>query len=571
MRHTKKVLVIITILAAILRFYRLGVNPPSLTWDEVAWGYNAYTIGIDARDEFGRLLPVDYLESFGDYKPPAYAYLTVLPVKMFGLTEFAVRFPSALFGTITILITYFLVKELLYSQSRFANSSGFSAKVGLLSALLLAISPWHINLSRAAFEANVSSFFIVAGIWLFIYSMRKQSWYIVLSFIFLVLSLYTFNTARIFTPIMGFILIVSGRRNLIQMKKKVAVSAIVALIISVPVITFMLTPQAKLRYHEVNIFSDLSIVENSNKAMQTDYIVAHKGKYCPECEEVSLSDISLWSRIIHNRRYLYMVEYLRHYFHHFNPSFLFIHGDGNPKFSTGDVGQLYIVSLPFLIYGSVMLVRKKNRFWWIIPVWLLTGIIPAATARETAHALRIETTLPTFQIIIAYGLVCFYEFLSKHLTNKRSLQISIFIITSTYFLNTLYYLQGYYIFYPGESSREWQYGYKQAISYIKDHYNDYDTIAITDALGRPYVYMLFHLQVDPREYRSTADFNRDVYGIVDVKGFDKFRFSNNPKDEANGKGKALVLDLPDRVPDQVEIVKEFMLLNGEPILVAYRL
>src|SRR5438270_5115493 len=108
----KFLLIGIILLALLLRFIALGNNPPSLTWDEAAWGYNAYSLGIDGKDEFGRFLPVDFLESFGDFKPPVYAYLDVLPVKIFGLTEFATRFPSALFGVLTVLITYVLTKEL---------------------------------------------------------------------------------------------------------------------------------------------------------------------------------------------------------------------------------------------------------------------------------------------------------------------------------------------------------------------------------------------------------------------------------------------------------------------------
>src|SRR6266480_6259624 len=108
--NQKIILVIIILLAGLLRFYQLGVNPPSLTWDEVAWGYNAYSLGLDGKDEFGRFFPYDYLESFGDFKPPVYAYLDILPVKIFGLNEFATRFPSALFGTFTVVATFFLTK-----------------------------------------------------------------------------------------------------------------------------------------------------------------------------------------------------------------------------------------------------------------------------------------------------------------------------------------------------------------------------------------------------------------------------------------------------------------------------
>src|SRR3989338_6879393 len=102
----------IIVIAILLRFWMLGQNPPSLTWDEAAWGYNAYSLGIDGKDEFGRFLPLDYLESFGDFKPPVYAYLDVIPIRIFGLNEFAVRFPSALFGIFMVIITFFLVREI---------------------------------------------------------------------------------------------------------------------------------------------------------------------------------------------------------------------------------------------------------------------------------------------------------------------------------------------------------------------------------------------------------------------------------------------------------------------------
>ena len=114
------ILGLIIVIAMLLRFYQLSSNPPSLTWDEAAWGYNAYSLGIDGKDEFGRFLPVDYFESFGDFKPVMYAYLDVIPIKIFGLNEFATRFPSAFFGVLTVLLTYFLVKR-IFSKSRNAE------------------------------------------------------------------------------------------------------------------------------------------------------------------------------------------------------------------------------------------------------------------------------------------------------------------------------------------------------------------------------------------------------------------------------------------------------------------
>ena len=111
-------LIAIICIALVLRFWQLGNIPASLNWDEVAWGYNAYSLGIDGRDEFGVFLPYKYIESFGDFKPPVYAYLAVIPVKLFGLNEFATRFPAALLGTLTVILTYFLVKEIFPKSNK---------------------------------------------------------------------------------------------------------------------------------------------------------------------------------------------------------------------------------------------------------------------------------------------------------------------------------------------------------------------------------------------------------------------------------------------------------------------
>src|SRR3989344_5188900 len=103
-----RVLILIILLAAFLRFYNLSKTPPSLYWDEASLGYNAYSILKTARDEHGQFLPITNFAAFGDYKPPGYIYLTVPSIAIFGVNEFAIRFPSAFFGTLTVLLAFFL-------------------------------------------------------------------------------------------------------------------------------------------------------------------------------------------------------------------------------------------------------------------------------------------------------------------------------------------------------------------------------------------------------------------------------------------------------------------------------
>lgn len=525
----------IVFLAGFLRFHNLGQNPPSLTWDEASWGYNAYSLGIDGKDEFGRFLPLDYLESFGDFKPPIYAYLDVLPVKIFGLNEFAVRFPSAFLGTLTVLITYFLTKR-IFSDSK------LKFKISFFATLILAISPWHINLSRAAFEANVATFFLVAGIWLFLGGVQEKRWYLPLAVISFVLSMYTFNTARVVAPFLVLLLTLGFRRQLLERKKQVLISILLGVVIFTPLSRFMLTPQAKLRFAEVNIFSDISIIERTNQQIKND-------------------NNAWWSKILHNRRFTYGVEYVRHYLDNFSPGFLFIKGDGNPKFSTQDTGQLYLWDLPFLIAGILFLFRRREGNWWIIPLWLIIGIIPAATARETPHALRIEATLPTFQILVAYGLT---HFLQKISNVKMYFLVFLFLL-----FNFLYYYHGYYTHYPREFSGEWQYGYKESIAYTQSAGKDYKQIVATTDLGRPYIYYLFYTKTDPRHFRKTVKVRREALGFVNVEGFDKYIFTRNFTPYHKFNEKTLYINSPKKVHPKASILRQFRLLNGETILTAY--
>ncbi|MEK7502711.1 MAG: glycosyltransferase family 39 protein [Patescibacteria group bacterium] len=533
----KLVLFSIVFLAAFLRFYQLGSNPPSLTWDEAAWGYNAYSIGIEGKDEFGRFLPLDYLESFGDFKPPVYAYLDVLPIKIFGLNEFAVRFPSALFGVLTVISTYFLVKRIFWK-------SKLKESYALMSALILAISPWHIMLSRAAFEANVATFFIVLGIWLFLLSMHGKRWILLFSAISFVLSIYSFNTARVVVPIIVLILAFAFRKELLSRKKETFLAIILGIILILPTLQFLLSPQASLRFKEVNIFSDSSIIKTANQEIKND-------------------NNAIWSKLIHNRRVLFAREYFKHYFDNLSPSFLFIRGDGNPKFSTQNVGQMYIWDIIFFTAGAFLIFRRREGNWWIIPTWLIIGIIPAAFARETPHALRIETTLPTFQIITAYGFVQLIGGIKRY---KNLIICSLFFLL---LINFTYFYHDYLSHYKYDYSGEWQYGYKESLDYVKSVESNYDYIQMTNALGRPYIYYLFYTKTSPQDFRKTAVVHRDAFGFVKVEKFGKYIFPDNYNYSLSQTNKVLYVNTPFNLPKNISILKTFYLLNGQPALVAY--
>ena len=120
----KFLLISIIVLAAFLRLYRLHEVPPGVNRDEASIGYTAYSLLLTGKDEYGRSFPLSF-ESFGDWKLPLYIYTTIPFVKIFGLSELAVRLPSALAGIASVAAIYYLVLELLKQNSKHETNSKF--------------------------------------------------------------------------------------------------------------------------------------------------------------------------------------------------------------------------------------------------------------------------------------------------------------------------------------------------------------------------------------------------------------------------------------------------------------
>lgn len=370
----KLILICVIVIGFVLRFYQLGVNPPSLYWDEVALGYNAYSIAETARDEEGRFLPVNYFRSFGDFKPPVYIYAAVPMIKILGLNEWTTRFPSAFFGALSVILTYFitcqLLRRLASHEPSFLNKNRIEwSAIG--TTFLLAISPWHTQISRVAYEANVALFLVLLGVWLFFRALenesRKTLW-LALSGISFVLTFYTFNSNRVFTPLMVLLLAIVYRRQLFATQtdiRKVLVASLISILLLAPLLPHLASREGQLRYKEVNIFSDPTAVATSNQR------IARLGN-------------TWWANLLNNRRIIYAQAWFDGYFRHFSGKFLFISGDINPRFSLQDVGELYLIELPFLIIGLYLFAsRRKTEHLFVLGWMFLAPIPPAFCPRNT--------------------------------------------------------------------------------------------------------------------------------------------------------------------------------------------
>lgn len=535
----KKILFLLIILLALtLRLFKLGQNPPALYWDEASLGYNAYTIATSLADEHGEFLPLARFIAFGDYKPPGYIYASVPSILIFGLNEFAVRFPSMLAGLLMVIVTYYLTKELFDKD-----------KIALLASFILSVSAWAVHFSRVAFEANLAAVFNLLGIYLFLVSKRIR-WVLVLSIIFFAFSFYTFNANRIIAPlILVSLFLFNFRIFLTAGKKWILISIIISLILLIPSISYLSSRESRLRFEEVSIFTNLKPVEDANTRIAAD-------------------GNSWWAKLLHNRRILFATDFLKHYFDNFSLRFLFTHGDVNPRLSVQTMGELYVWELPFLLLGAYLLVRRKEKNLSVLLIWMLIAPIPAATARETPHALRILSILPTYQIIMAYGLYHAALILKRGWYLKRVyLMCGICILLA---INIYYYLHDYYIHYPKEWSGEWQYGYRQMVEYVSGIEKNYDRIFVTNALGRPYIYFAFYGKINLDDFLSRRVADRDWFGFWNVKSLGKINFELESLPSASGR--ILLVTTGDNLPAEYRRLTTIKNLAGDSVfLIAERI
>ena len=468
-----KILLAILILASILRLYKLDKYPVSLSWDEVAIGYNAYSIAQTGKDEYGQKFPL-LSKSFNDYKLPGYIYLDSIFIKLFGLSIFTVRLPSAISGILAVYLIYILTKKILVDAK-------FQPTVPVISAFLLAINPWHLQISRAAFETNAALTLILAGFTMLFYSLKARSdssfgrLGSILALPALALSIYFYYSPRLFVPLFLLIIFVFFKKAILQNLKYYLISSALAILVAIPLIFQILTPIGAKRVSEVSIFAEQSLI--------TDYV------------EASSKSQNYASKLFLNRRIPITFEAFHNYFSHFSFGFSFFGDDPNPRHKSAFHGNFYLFEIATILIGIwIVLKSVDKRIKYLILAWLLLAPVPAAFTKETPHGLRALLMLPPLVILSALGFAKLWQY--------SKIRMIYILIIAVFFIN---YLYSYYLIYPIKSSTAWAFGYQQLFSKVKELDSNFDRVIITGNYWKPYIFYLFYNQIDPNLYQSNPD------------------------------------------------------------------
>jgi 4-amino-4-deoxy-L-arabinose transferase-like glycosyltransferase len=155
-------LLLITALAAFLRFWQLDRIPPGFHYDEAFEALEAWRV-LTQRGYH----PIFFPGNFG--VEPMFVYLTSLAFRLFGETPTVMRGVAALIGTLTVPALYALCRELARSDKL------MPAAMPLFAAFALAIMRWHIFFSRVGIEPILVPFLLTLMLWAFWRARRTNS------------------------------------------------------------------------------------------------------------------------------------------------------------------------------------------------------------------------------------------------------------------------------------------------------------------------------------------------------------------------------------------------------------
>lgn len=458
--NEKLILLSIILLSAILRLPYLARWPAGLSQDEASKGYQAYSVLKTARSYRGHFLPF-YFDDFSRNLPSTaiiYTYSVVPSVALFGLNVFAVRFPAVIFGVLTVFVFYFLAKELFGNRSVAATASFF-----------LAVSPWHILMSRVGLEPITLPFFFFLGWWLLTLATKGRSTkYLYFGAAAIAVSIYSYQTALIFIPFFALFHFLTHRKYYLDNKKQTLMAIFFGLIILFPIIFMYLTNFQGMTGHFHQLSGDLS-----------------------------------------RMRYSRVILYLANFINHLNPLIL-----------------ASVFPIPLLIFAAAEIIRQlksKSLREKFVPVALFLALIPPSLV------IRGLSPLPTRSI----GMIGFLEMLAaislyEYTKNKdaRSKILTTATVLSLVAINSLVILG--FVFPLGFTKiLSLQEGFDKAMSYVNQVEKNYEKIVFTNKANQPFIYVLFYKIYPPEKFQQIPVeriYPSKKSSYEEVLGFDKYKF-----------------------------------------------
>ena len=401
-------MVAVLLAATALRLVAFGQIPPGLYHDEAYHGLDALQI---LEGDLSLYFPAN------NGREPLFIYLIALTVGLLGKSPFALRLPSFFVGLLTIAATAAMGRAL------------FSRRVGLLAAAVLAVTLWHVHLSRVGFRAVLLPLFVALTVWQIVRGIKgdketkrqgnKVTWHWVFAGVFYGLSFYTYTASR-FTPVAlaAFGAYLLAACPAIQPLRFLRNSPLVLS----PVEVFAIRNLSLAALATLVTVAPLAVYTVSNP----DVVLGRPGQVSFLNPAINKGDPwgTLWSHTLSTL------------------GMFFVRGDRiwrhnvpwRPIFDP-------LMGSAFLLGVAVALRRaRRDAAAGFILIWTAVMSLPTLLAEDAPHFLRAVGVLPVVALLPALGLEQVCKFASLQVGKFASLQVCKWALPTPYFLLLIFSL-----------------------------------------------------------------------------------------------------------------------------------
>lgn len=471
------VLIAIIVLSMVIRLWQLGSIPGGFHQDEVANTYIGRYILLNGTDLHGNPYPLFYADKFGDYPPVLPMYLSALGTFLFGVNEWGSRFVIAFMGALSVIPVYLL--------ALWAYKNKVTA---LFTAGLLAILPWHVFMSRANMEGVAATFVFLVGITTLLHALRTGYIRIgVIGMLVTILSMFMYPSMRIIVPL-ALLPLPFMAGGMPHLRRLLTVGVVGAFLIFIAISS---TVWGQGRFKQTSLFTG-----PTNVPIRIEMLIYNETN-------------PLIARAFNNKVIAYAYEFLRQYFAHLNPIFLF----SEQGLLMPYVGLLYLSVLLLFIASISSLVQKQNRaihyplFYWFLYVALIAPIPAALTITDIPNMHR------AFLLSIAAVLIAGYGFnglLSLQVKHVRA----VYLLVAFLCIEFILFSHNYFQHISMRQNPVRNPGHREAMRYILLNQNAYDKVYISRENFMS-LYYLFYKNDFSSRYTGKFEPKNFIIGNID--------------------------------------------------------
>lgn len=471
----------VLLIGILARTWEFGRVPPGLNPDEASIAVESNSLLKYGVDRNGMSYPVQFI-AWGDGQSVPYAYLLMPIIVVAGhLSPPIVRLPMMILGIASLPLVYLVGKWTL------------NATLGLLTMFFLAVSPWHILLSRWALDANLLPFAFLAAFVSLLYSSRNVRWFVP-ACVLLGFCLYTYATAYAMVPVFMILLLLIVWRTRVISRQNLVLGVASFIVVAAPIAAFVLINTARLDPVRVGPITIPRYPVTPRYETQTLMQSSDQGE-------------TWWTNL------------------GAAVDLLVTQSDGFVQNTVEPFGYFYKITFPLALLGVVLLARdlwKGTHVWesslllsWIGASWVIAVFQPVNTNRFNVIFIPLLVTMALA-----------VQWLSAHFSVVLPLLVAGLTVAFAAFTLT-YHGQAY----RNAASGEFRAGILPALQYAQAA--TAGPICVSEASGQ-YIYVLYLEHPRPATYLSSLHFDNPTSTDRNVVAFGRYAFGLRNCDSSLG-------------------------------------